>query len=83
MTESYCPVFRDGRQLAVGERDRREAPEAEAPASSVDADRPDGTPARPCSNCGRSFKPTPRRRMLCADCYRRNGTGSPYEPAYL
>ena len=26
-------------------------------------------PERPCSRCGKQFKPTVRRRMLCASCF--------------
>ncbi len=33
-------------------------------------DRPlTGRPERPCSNCGRLFAPTLRRRMLCLRCF--------------
>ena len=34
-------------------------------------DAPLNRPKRRCSNCGRTFQPTVRRRMLCAYCYRR------------
>ena len=33
-------------------------------------------PEKPCSNCGRSFAPTLRRRLLCDSCYR-GGDGGP------
>ena len=39
-------------------------------------DRPlqDAVP-RPCSRCGREFRPTPRRCMLCSRCYGEAGDG--------
>ena len=33
-------------------------------------DAPIDRPERPCANCGRIFKPTARRRMLCSPCFR-------------
>ena len=44
---------------------------ADEPAAGL-ADRPlADRPERSCSNCGRSFAPTERRRMLCEGCYTR------------
>ena len=28
-----------------------------------------GKPDRPCANCGESFSPTRRRRLLCLGCF--------------
>ena len=30
---------------------------------------------RPCARCGRAFETTPKRRMLCANCYKGAGGG--------
>ena len=70
----------DGKQLAVGERPRAQAPSddgEQAPRPRIDPklDRP----RRPCSCCGRKFRPTARRWMLCATCFR-YVTTSPLEP---
>ena len=32
-------------------------------------DKPLDRPERPCSRCGKTFKPTLRRRMLCQECF--------------
>lgn len=67
-----------GRQLPAGARGPAVAGDG-TPAARV----PNGHKARgkrrPCANCGRSFQPTVKRRMLCGPCYGR-GTGSPFEP---
>ena len=33
-------------------------------------------PARSCSRCGQTFRPTLKRRMLCANCFERAGRAS-------
>ena len=37
--------------------------------SPVTGEQPIDRPARPCANCGRSFRPTTLRRLLCWRCY--------------
>lgn len=32
-------------------------------------------PERSCSRCGRKFRPTAKRHLLCAGCFRRGDTG--------
>ena len=68
------PAFdRYGRQLAAGEAAalKRAEVTTNGPVDSAGAPL-DPVPvraARPCARCGRTFKPSPRRQMLCAGCF--------------
>ena len=44
------------------------AEEAHSPLPKV-GDAELGRPERPCARCGTTFKPTLRRRVLCARCF--------------
>ena len=48
--------------------------------SSKGADRVlEDKPLRECARCGREFKPTLVRRMLCIGCYRYGAALTPFE----
>ena len=32
-------------------------------------------PERPCARCGRRFRPTVKRQLLCSECFRRGDAG--------
>ena len=62
---------------AAGLRQQQISAVADTPAFGL-ADKPlADRPERSCSKCGKPFKPTARRRMLCVDCYHRGGDDGP------
>ena len=82
---SSRPHFRNGKQLPAGEgvgppvTDREANGSARKPRGS--GDRPVDRPPRPCSRCGKEFKPTLKRRMLCGSCFSyANDMDNPLEP---
>ena len=78
--EPSRPRFKNGRQLPVGEGLGDAQFEHVAPVPARGRDAKLDKPKRPCAGCGRKFAPTVKRRLLCADCYKRADSGSPYEP---
>ena len=81
--EVHQPHYRsdNGKQLAAGESPfgHRSAGVWKGPLPSPATDPRIDRPKRPCSRCGRSFKPTVRRRMLCAGCFG-SASDSPMAP---
>ena len=68
------PAFdRNGRQLAAGEAPRFKLAEVTTNGPVDSAGAPlEPAPAlfaRPCSRCGRRFRQTIKRRLLCANCF--------------
>ena len=75
------PAFHNGRQLPAGELPWQRLSEVE-PTTTAGAGAPlvpeKERPRRPCAGCGRQFKPTRKRWVLCANCYKRGA--SSFEP---
>ena len=72
------PAFNsDGRQLPAGDaaRFKRAEVATNGPVSSAGEplDKHPTRPPRPCANCGRRFKPTRKRWLLCHGCFSRAG----------
>ena len=71
----HRPINKRPPAKAAGLRQQQINAVADEPAAGL-ADRPlADRPERSCSNCGKPFKPTARRRMLCLYCYHRGGEG--------
>ena len=64
-----------GKQLPAGEAPHFKRAELDTggPASSAGdpLDKQPPRPERPCSKCGRRFKPTRKRWLLCLGCFSR------------
>ena len=63
-----------GRQLAAGEAPALKRAEVASNvgrnANGAPLDKPQARPPRPCARCGRRFKPTRKRWLLCAGCFK-------------
>ena len=80
--DAYQPQYRNGKQLAIGEQCRSPNTADGGPPPRPNLDPNLDLPKRPCTSCGRRFRPTVRRRLLCASCFGR-ASESPMAPDYL
>ena len=69
--DAYQPQYRNGKQLAIGEQCRSPNTADGGPPPRPNLDPKLDLPKRPCTSCGRRFRPTVRRRLLCASCFGR------------